>query len=212
MLDKHVVPLLKSPLQKCAHVLLRLDVSADTVSFVGFFIGIASVVAVAVEQYHIALILLLINRLADGVDGELARITRPTDTGAFLDIVLDFVFYALFALGFAFAQPEANALPAAVLIASFVGTGASFLAFSDMAHRAGLEHPDFSYKGLYYLDGLAEGTETVLFFVLMCLLPAYFVVIAWVFAGICALTAINRVVFGYLTLKSTGQEQETRGE
>ena len=98
------------------------------------------------------------NRLADGVDGELARIQGPTDRGAFLDIALDFVFYALFPLGFALGHAD-YALPAAVLIASFVGTGSSFLAFASQAEKKGIEHPDFGYKGLYYLNGLAEGTE-----------------------------------------------------
>ncbi|MEM7259419.1 MAG: CDP-alcohol phosphatidyltransferase family protein, partial [Pseudomonadota bacterium] len=90
---------------------------------------------------------------------------------------------------------------AAVLVASFVGTGASFLAFSAMADKRGISHPDFGYKGLYYLNGLAEGTETIICFVLMCLLPAHFALLAWIFAFICAITAINRVVFGYRTLR-----------
>ena len=134
-------------------------------------------------------------------EAELARLATPTDAGAFLDISLDFVFYALFPLGFALADPAANALASAVLIASFVGTGASFLAFSAQAERHGIVHPDFGYKGLYYLDGLAEGTETVLCFVLMCLLPGAFAIIAWSFAALCAVTAANRVVSGYRTLR-----------
>jgi len=127
-------------------------------------------------------LLLLLNRLADGLDGELARLSQPSDGGAFLDITLDFIFYAMFPLGFAMFAPQTNALPAAVLIASFVGTGASFLAFSGQAEKQGMEHPDFAYKGFYYLNGLAEGTETILVFVLMCLLPSHFALIAYVFA------------------------------
>lgn len=202
MLDKHIVPVLKPPLAKVAGVLLRAGVTADRVSVAGFALGIFAVVMVATGNYIIALLMLLLNRLADGLDGELARLSSPTDAGGFLDITLDFIFYAAFPLGFAFANPETNALPAAVLIASFVGTGASFLAFSPMADKRGIQHPDFAYKGFYYLNGLAEGTETIICFVLMCLLPAYFALIAYVFAFICVLTAINRVVFGYKTLKA----------
>jgi len=146
----------------------------------------------------------LLNRLADGIDGELARLNDSTDAGAFLDIVLDFIFYALFPIGFALYDPSGNGLAAAALIASFVGTGASFLAFDSFAQRRKIEHPDFGYKGLYYLNGLAEGTETVLVFVLMCLLPQHFVVIATVFAVVCVVTAINRVVFSYITLRGVG--------
>ena len=78
---------------------------------------------------------------------------------------------------------------------------ASFLAFSSLAEKRGIVHTSFGHKSFYYLDGLAEGTETIICFALMCLFPAYFPVIALVFAGICVVTAINRVIFGYQTLR-----------
>ena len=205
MLDRHLVPHLKAPLGRAARALHTRGVGADQLSVAGFAFGLGAVVALALDAPLLALALLLVNRLADGVDGELARLATPTDAGAFLDISLDFVFYALFPLGFALADPGANALAAAVLIASFVGTGASFLAFSGQAERHGITHPDFGYKGLYYLDGLAEGSETILCFVLMCLFPGAFAAIAWAFAALCALTAINRVVSGYRTLRRAGR-------
>lgn len=201
MLDKHIVPVLKTPLNKVAAHLHAKGVKADQITTAGFIIGVISVLLIAINQPLAGLVALLLNRLADGIDGELARLQQPTDAGAFIDITLDFIFYALFPVGFAIANPAINALPAAVLVASFVGTGASFLAFSSMAEKRNISHPDFSYKGLYYLDGLAEGTETIICFVIMCLLPQHFAIIAWIFAAICIITAINRVVFGYFTLK-----------
>lgn len=205
MLDKHVVPLLKPPLGRLAATLDARGCSADQVTVAGFFLGMCCIVALALGQSTVALVFLLLNRLADGIDGELARIRNPTDAGGFLDIALDFIFYALFPLGFAIADPANNALPAAALIASFVGTGASFLAFASVAEKHSIAHPDFGYKGLYYLDGLAEGTETVVFFVLMCLMPNDFALLAWVFAAVCLITAVNRVVFAYLTLRGADQ-------
>ena len=201
MLDKYIVPILKPRLTKMAKVLQRAGVAADHVTVMGFMLGLACVLMLSVGQFEIALLLLLINRLADGLDGELARLTVTSDGGAYLDITLDFIFYALFPLGFAIYAPQTNALPAAVLIASFVGTGASFLAFSGQAAKQEMEHPDFGYKGFYYLNGLAEGSETILVFVLMCVLPSQFALIAYVFAAVCVLTAFNRVVFGYLSLR-----------
>ena len=202
MLDKYAVPIFKPSLRKVAKLLQRAGITADQVSVAGFATGMFAAIMVAGGFYLTALLLLLLNRIADGIDGELARLTQSTDAGGFLDITLDFIFYAAFPLGFAFASVETNALPAAVLIASFIGTGASFLAFSSLADKHAIEHPDFSYKGFYYINGLAEGTETVIFFVLMCLLPDYFPVIAYLFAFICVITAANRVVFGYRTLKA----------
>jgi len=204
MLDRHVVPILKAPLRRIAVQLHKFDVTADAVTMVGFVVGMLAVAALAWGFFTIALLLLLLSRIADGVDGEMARLTEATDAGAFLDIVLDFVFYAMFPLGFALYNPDENALAAALLVASFVGTGASFLAFDSFAQRRTFKHPNFSYKGFYYLNGLAEGTETIITFVLMCLFPEYFVVIASVFALVCVVTAINRIVFSYTTLRNTG--------
>jgi len=201
MLDKYIVPVLRKPLRALAVRLHRQGLSANTVTVAGFFIGLATVPALALGYPYLALMFLILNRLADGLDGELARLTTPSDAGGFLDITLDFIFYAVFPLGFALADPTANALPAAVLIASFVGTGASFLAFAAQAQRLNIASPFFEYKSLYYLDGLAEGTETILCFVLMCLFYDYFDIIAWFFAAVCLITAVNRVIFGFRTLK-----------
>ena len=201
MLDKHVVPIIKPALKSIAKTLGNAGLRADHTTAIGFVLGLLAVLFAALGMTVTALVMLLLNRLADGLDGELARLQQPTDAGGFLDITLDFIFYAIFPVGFAIADPASNALPAAVLIASFVGTGASFLAFSSMARKHNISHPEFDYKGLYYLDGLAEGTETIICFVLMCLLPQYFAILAWLFAAICLVTTINRVVFGYLTLK-----------
>lgn len=201
MLDKYLAPRLKPLLHSIALPLHRRGVAADHLTIAGFLIGLASVPAVALGYPLAGLAFLLINRLADGLDGELARLSAPTDAGGFLDITLDFIFYASFPIGFALADPANNALPAAVLIASFVGTGASFLAFAVQAEKQAISRPQFKYKSLYYLDGLAEGTETILCFVLMCFCSQHFPLIAWIFASLCLITAANRVYFGYRTLR-----------
>jgi phosphatidylglycerophosphate synthase len=141
--------------------------------------------------------LLLLSRLCDGLDGAVARQTQPTDRGGFLDITLDFIFYAAVVLAFALADPAANALAAAALLAGFMGTGSSFLAFAVMAAKRQISKPMSSEKSFYFLGGLTEGTETLGFFVVMCLWPAQFALLAWVFAGLCAVTTAARVVSGY---------------
>ena len=201
MLDKYIVPVIKKPLRSLASVLHKRGVKADSVTVVGFVLGLVCIPLLAFEHPYIALMFLLLNRIADGIDGELARLNSPSDAGGFLDITLDFVFYAVFPLGFALADPAQNALPAAFLIASFVGTGASFLAFATLADKHSVVSPDFEYKSLYYLNGLAEGTETIVCFVCMCLFATYFAQIAWVFSILCLITAANRIIFGYRTLR-----------
>ena len=200
MFDRAALRLLNPPLAAVARGLVRAGVGADAITLVGFGLGVAAAVAIALQQPLAGLALLLLSRLADGLDGHVARLTRPTDRGAFLDITLDFLFYASIPLAFALADPAANALAAAVLLAAFVGTGASFLAFAVLAERRGLQSTDYPSKGLYYLGGLTEATETLVCFALMCLFPAQFALWALVFAGMCVLTIVTRLVAGWKVL------------
>ncbi len=196
MIDAKILPLQRWLLQAPARGLARW-VTADQVSGLGFALGALTVPALAFGQFGLALVLLGLNRVADGLDGAIARISGPTDRGAFLDIALDFVFYALFPLGFAVADPGGNALAAAVLIASFVGTGSSFLAFASIAARRGLTAADYPGKGIYYLGGLTEGFETIAVFAAMALFPAWFPVLAYGYAVACCLSTVLRWRMGW---------------
>ena len=148
------------------------------------------------HQFIAGLLLLLLSRLCDGLDGTLARLTVPTDRGAFLDITLDFLFYASSPRAFAVADPAATALAAAVLLTAFIGTATTFLAFAVLAGQRGLKSVAYPTKGIYYLGGLTEATETLLCFALMCLWPAYFAVFAGVFTVMCMLTIVMRLWVG----------------
>lgn len=200
MLDRWTTLMVRRPLAFGASLLAARGVSADQVTVAGFVIGILAIPALALDWYLPALLCIVLNRIADGLDGALARLKTTTDAGGFLDIVLDFIFYSGVVVGFGLADPVGNGLPAAVLIFSFVGTGSSFLAYAIMAERRGLANITYPHKGFYYLGGLTEGTETVLFFVAICLFPLAFPVLAWSFAVLCLLTTITRVWGGYKTL------------
>ncbi|MDQ1901628.1 CDP-alcohol phosphatidyltransferase family protein [Paracoccus sp. WLY502] len=198
MIDARILPLQRAALRPVARILAGRGIRADAVSIAGFAAGLLAVPALALGHFWAALALIGLNRLLDGLDGEIARLTRPTDRGAFLDISLDFVFYALIPVGFALHDPGANALSAAVLIAAFVGTGSSFLAFASIAAKRGQTARAFPQKGIYYLGGLTEGFETLVVFLLMCLVPAWFPTLAWAFAAACALTTVLRWRMGWI--------------
>ncbi|MBY4893751.1 CDP-alcohol phosphatidyltransferase family protein [Rhodobacteraceae bacterium N5(2021)] len=200
MIDARLLPLQRALMAPPANWLVTRGVRADHITLVGCGIGLLAALAAAFGFYGLALIGLALNRLADGLDGAVARLTTPTDRGAFLDIALDFVFYAVFPIGFIFADPAANGLPGAVLIASFVLTGTSFLAFSVIAERRGLQAKDYPTKGIYYLGGLAEGAETIIVFAAFCLFPTAFPWIAWAFAAVCLVTSTTRYLAGWSVL------------
>ena len=197
MLDSFAQRLIEPVLSRVARRLVALKVTANQLTLAGFAIGLLAAALIAQDAYGAGRVLLLVSRLCDGLDGAVARQTQPTDRGGFLDITLDFIFYAAVVLAFALADPAANALAAAALLAGFMGTGSSFLAFAVMAAKRQMSKPVSSGKSFYFLGGLTEGTETLGFFVAMCLWPAQFALLAWIFAGLCAVTSAARVVSGY---------------
>ena len=202
MLDRVALRVLRPVLDRAARGLQRAGLRADQVTLLGFALGMAAALAIALRHFDAGLALLLASRLCDGLDGALARLSAPTDRGGFLDITLDFLFYASIPLAFAFADPPANALAAAALLAAFVGTATTFLAFAALAAKRGLESLAYPNKGLYYLGGLTEATETLICFALMCLWPMQFALIAWVFAALCALTIATRLWAGWRTFSA----------
>jgi phosphatidylglycerophosphate synthase len=201
VLDRACLAVLQPRLERIAHHLVRAGLGADAITLAGFAVGIGAAAAIAFGAPLLGLVLIMASRLADGLDGAVARLTQPTDRGAFLDITLDFVFYASVPLAFALADPAANALAAATLLAAFIGTGSSFLAFSLLAERRGLKAVAYPQKGLYYLGGLTEASETLLCFALMCLWPQYFALWAYGFAALCALTLFSRLWAGWRLLR-----------
>ncbi len=209
MLDRYSTRWIKNPLTRLALLLDDIDITANQVTIAGFVIGLFALPALAFQQYTLALIIILLNRLCDGLDGALARIQGVTDAGGFLDICLDFLFYSLVPFGFILANPESNAIAGALLIFSFVGTGSSFLAFAIQASKRGIVNPIYQHKSLYYMGGLTEGTETIGCFVMLCLLPDHFALIAFVFATACWFTTATRIYTGFQTLNTALAKNNT---
>jgi phosphatidylglycerophosphate synthase len=210
MLDRRAIEGLRPVLLAMARPLVRAGIGADAITWTGFALGMAAAAAIALQRPLAGLVLLLASRWCDGLDGTVARLTAPTDRGAFLDITLDFVFYASVPLAFALADPAANAQAAAVLLAAFIGTGSSFLAFSLLAERRGLRSQAYPAKGIYYLGGLTEAGETLLCFCAMCLWPQHFAWFAYGFALLCALTLATRLAAGWRLLGAVSDARGTR--
>lgn len=181
------------PLNYAGGQLVRLGISADGITLTGFALGLSAAGFVAAGHYLMGLALLMLNRLADGLDGAVARQTRMTEFGGYLDIVCDFLVWALLPAALAIANP-AHALPAALLLASFMGASTTFLAYAILAARHGHTTQSQGLKTIYYLEGLTEGTETILLFVLMLLFPAWIPVLAYIFAGMAGLTTVSRMI------------------
>ncbi|KGK01594.1 MULTISPECIES: CDP-alcohol phosphatidyltransferase family protein [Pseudoalteromonas] len=202
MLDKFVTPIIKPLLTPVVMLINKSGITANQLTVFGFLVGIFAVPLLAFEMWYGALIAIALNRILDGLDGALARYANQSSSaGGFLDITLDFLFYAAIPLGFILANPAQNAIAGAILLATFIGTGSSFLAFAIAAEKFKLDKPQFKYKSFYYLNGLTEGTETIALFVAFCIWPQHFAIMASLFAAACAITIFTRIYGGYHTLK-----------
>jgi phosphatidylglycerophosphate synthase len=194
MLDGRLRPLIDPPLDRAGRALAARGVTADAVTLAGLVFGLLAAGMIALGAPGWALLPLAASRIADGLDGAVARASRRTDFGGYLDITADFLFYGAIPLGFVLLDPAANAVAGSVLLLAFYVNGASFLGFAILAEKRGLVTGAQGLKNLYYSGGLLEGTETIGFFVLLCLWPDAFAPLAFGFAALCFLTALTRVL------------------
>lgn len=195
MLDGPLRKWIDPPLNRAGRVLAARGWTADGVTLLGLAVGLLSGAVLASGwPAWVALGPLLAGRVLDGLDGAVARATFKTDFGGYLDIICDFVFYAVIPLAFVMRDPLGNGNAGAFLLASFYVNGATFLAYAIMAEKRGMTTSAQGEKSLYYAVGLLEGTETILFFVFLCLFPSLFAPAAWVFGGLCLVTAIARTI------------------
>jgi phosphatidylglycerophosphate synthase len=193
MLDRHMRPWIDPPLNLIGGSIARVGLTANMVTLIGLAFGLAAAGAVVAGHFLLAVALILASRVADGLDGAVARAHGVTDFGGYLDITCDFAFYAAIPLAFILHDPGTNGVAGAILLASFYINGASFLGYAILAEKKQMTSDARGTKSLYFTGGLLEGTETIAFFVAICLLPAWFVPLAWIFAALCGLTTLARI-------------------
>ena len=196
MFDAQLRPLIDQLLNPIGRGLVTLGVTANQVTMIGAAFGLIAAGCVATGLFYPALWFVIANRVIDGLDGAVARASRSSDFGGYLDIVSDFIFYSVIPLAFAVARPEA-ALAAAFLIFSFIGTATSFLGFAILAEKHKVTTQIRGKKAFYYLGGLTEGTETILLFLAMLVWPDYFSAMAIIFGILCWVTTATRIYAAY---------------
>ena len=196
MFDAQLRPLIDRLLNPIGRGLVALGMTANQVTMIGAAFGLIAAGCVAAGLFYPALWFVIANRVIDGLDGAVARASRSSDFGGYLDIVSDFIFYSAIPLAFAVARPE-TALAAAFLIFSFIGTATSFLGFAILAEKHQVTTQNCGKKAFYYLGGLTEGTETILLFLAMLVWPDYFSLMAIVFGILCWVTTGTRIYAAY---------------
>ena len=193
MLDIAARRLIDPSLNRMGRVLAGQGISANAVTLAGLALGLLAAVLIGLNHPLLALLPIMANRLADGLDGAVARATQRTDFGGYLDIAADFLFYGAIPLGFVWVDPALNGAAGAFLLTSFYFNGASFLGYAILAEKRGMQTSAQGLKSLYFSNGLLEGTETILFFVALCLWPDSFAALSWAFGVLCFATGTLRI-------------------
>ncbi len=205
MFDSALRRMIDPPLNRAGRFLASRGIGADAVTLLGLGFGLAAAAVLALGWPGlVALLFLAANRLADGLDGAVARATAKSDFGGYLDIACDFAFYGAIPLAFVVRDTGENGMAGAFLLFSFYVNAASFLGFATLAAKRGLETKAQGEKSFYYAAGLLEGAETIVFFVALCLWPTAFAIMAPVFGVLCLLTATARILWARGVLRDQG--------
>ena len=194
MIDAVVRRFTDPPMDRAGRWAAGRGLSANAATLLGLGFGLASAVCVWNEIWTVAVLLIALSRLADGLDGAIARATRRTDFGGLLDISCDFLFYGAIPLAFVLRDPGTNGAAGAWLLTSFYFNGATFLGFAILAERRGLQAPSGVLKSIHFSDGLLEGSETIAFLVVICFFPTSFPTLAWIFGALSFVTGAQRLV------------------
>ena len=199
MFDRQIQKYTQKPLQYISKLFLKF-ISPNHMTLIGFSFGVLMCLSIIIDQYLIAIIFLFLNRLADGLDGTMARLQTPTPLGGYLDIVLDFLIYGGFVLSFGVTEQN-NTLTSMILLFCYIGTGSTFLAKA--AILPSLTNQSLNEeipKSFHYAVGLVEGTETIVFMVLCLLFPNLFIYFSFIFIILCLITIVFRIIVCYKEL------------
>ena len=194
MIDAKLNNYLRPYLIFLAKIIIKLNISANIITFLGFFFGLCCFYSIINFYFMSALLFLFLNRFCDGLDGTVARLLGPTDIGAFYDITLDFLFYSLFPIAFIFIDIK-NTYAICFLLLSFVSTQTTFLASAWIIEKNKILVSTKQKKSFFYIGGITEGFETIICFILMLLFYESVELIAYIFGILCWITSISRVIF-----------------
>jgi len=159
MLDRRARALYAPAVDRAADRAVHAGITAGAVTAAGLLVGVGACVAAATGTWAAALILWLLNRTLDGLDGAIARRSSASDLGGMLDFLADFVVYGGFLVGVAIAQ-------SAALLAANLLNNVALLSFASLIEKRGLPLGD--ERSLRFTAGLTEGTETVIAYAAIC--------------------------------------------
>jgi len=190
MFDAALRARLERPLGRVGERLDRAGLSANQITGVGLALGAGACLAIAYERWWLGLVLWIANRVADGLDGALARRRGATDWGGFFDVIADFAVYGGVLVAIGIALPETR-LACLVVFLMYYLSGSAFLAFSSLAAK---RQATGDGRSLHFPAGIAEGSETIAAYIIILSFPSHAEPLLWIWAALVGITLGQRLV------------------
>lgn len=185
MIDTKAKHMVKPFLEKSADVALRLGLTANQVTVLGFLVGASAGVAVFFGYYWLSFLLLWSSGFLDAVDGTMARKTTTTKFGTVLDVSFDRLVEVGIILGLAFRFPDLM-WAMLLLTASILYTITIFLTVGAVSNEE-------TEKSFYYQPAIAERTEGFILLSLMILFVEYLLFFTLLFLAVELIAAMQRL-------------------
>ena len=195
MLDTRVRQIVSSPLDPIADGLARLGGGANALTIAGFGMGLVAAALIADESFLMAIGFLALNRLADVLDGMVARRMGTTPIGGLLDASLDLIVYAAIPFAFALAHQQD------ALAACFLLMGLMISAIPGLVARAFL--PEQTGRRVLTLCG---HSETFIAVAVLCITPRWmFSLLAYLYGALCFLSAAVSFTSAIFQIRATAR-------
>lgn len=196
MLDQTTRELKERALRPIA--IFSSGIDPTTITTIALVFGVFAAVTAAMGLYPVALALWFVNRILDGLDGTIARLNnKQSDMGGYVDILFDYVVYALIPLSIVYSQPsDFGWLALSILFVVYYVNTASWMYLSSILEKrmAGAtlrgEKTSVTMPG-----GLVGGTETIIVYTLFLLIPWAHPYLFLVFAGMIFFTIVQRLIW-----------------
>lgn len=124
------------------------SITPTQLTIIGFIFGLLSPLCLSLGYFIPGAVFWIINRIFDGMDGTVARLTnQQTDFGGYIDILCDFVIYALIPISIVYQQPSFYSyLIVSLLQATFFVNAASLMFLSSVLEKRAAKAKGFKFN------------------------------------------------------------------
>jgi phosphatidylglycerophosphate synthase len=164
--------------------------------------GLVAAYFAAKQSIALSFAMFLFSRFLDGFDGLIARIQgRQSDFGGYLDILFDFLIYAIVPIGLVLGHPSPqNYLVLAVMLASFYVNSTSWMYLSAILEKRAARDPD-TQTTVVMPAGLIGGAETITIYCIFLLFPNWIAILFSLFAALVFVTALQRLTWAWKNIR-----------